>query len=347
VNGYWHGYHAGTGWNWGSYALGAATGVAAWGLGSAIYNWGYSSYSNPYYDTGAMQPVVADAGQPVAAPVYDYSQPINTQAPPPEASVTDSALATFDSARQAFQAGNYSQALQLTDQSLTKLPNDATLHEFRALCFFALGKYEQAAAPLYAVLSVGPGWDWTTLAGLYPAIDTYTQQLRAFEAYVRSNPKSSGARFVLAYHYLTQGHTDAAVSELKNVVALAPQDKLSAQLVKQFSKSDDQPPSAPVATEAPVKEGKLAGSWKASPDRDTTITLTIEDNGPFTWKVTSKGKTQEIKGDWSLTGGVLTLAQAGQGGALVGNVAWSADNKFVFRIMGAGPDDPGLSFTRS
>ena len=44
---------------------------------------------------------------------------------------------------------------------------------------FAQGKYEQAAAPLYAVLSVGPGWDWTTLSGMYPDVDTYTGQLRS------------------------------------------------------------------------------------------------------------------------------------------------------------------------
>jgi hypothetical protein len=31
------------------------------------------------------------------------------------------------------------------------------------------------------VLSVGPGWDWTTLIGLYPSIDVYTTQLRALE----------------------------------------------------------------------------------------------------------------------------------------------------------------------
>ena len=53
--------------------------------------------------------------------------------------------------------------LQKTDEALAKLPNDTTLHEFRGLCLFALGRYDEAAATVYAVLSVGPGWDWTTL----------------------------------------------------------------------------------------------------------------------------------------------------------------------------------------
>ena len=65
------------------------------------------------------------------------------------------------------------------------------MHEFLALAYFAQGKYQQAAAPLYAVLSVRPGWDWTTLSGMYPDVDTYTRQLRALEAYVRSNPDSA------------------------------------------------------------------------------------------------------------------------------------------------------------
>ena len=54
VNGYWHGYHTNPSWDWGSFALGAATGVMAWGVGSSIFDWGYASYSNPYYDASAV-----------------------------------------------------------------------------------------------------------------------------------------------------------------------------------------------------------------------------------------------------------------------------------------------------
>ena len=107
----------------------------------------------------------------VPAVSYDYSQPIDTQAPPPEQAVADPAVAKFDEGRAAFKAGDYARALQTTDEAIKTLPNDATLHEFRALVLFAVKKYEQAAVPLYAVLSVGPGWDWTTMAGLYPKIE--------------------------------------------------------------------------------------------------------------------------------------------------------------------------------
>ena len=201
-------------------------------------------------------------------PGYDYSQPIDAQAAPPPAEVADPALAKFDSAREAFRNGDYAGALRLVDEALKSLPNDATLHEFRALVLFAVGKYDLAAGPLYAVLSVGPGWDWTTMAGLYPSIEVYTAQLRSLEAFVKANPSSTAGRFVLGYHYLTQGHIDAAVAQFKQVAALAPQDKLSAQLARQFAKpgaEPDTPPAAPAPTaDAPTtKPGNLPGNWTA------------------------------------------------------------------------------------
>jgi tetratricopeptide (TPR) repeat protein len=362
ANGYWHGYHADNywGWGWGRFAAGAAVGVTAWALGSSIYDWGYSSYANPYYGGEAVaQPIVIEqtvvGGEPqtvsVPALAYDYSQPINTQAAPPPAEVADPALAKFDAAREAFRTGDYSGALRLTDEALKVLPNDATLHEFRALVLFAVGKYDLAAGPLYAVLSVGPGWDWTTMAGLYPNIEVYTAQIRALEAFVGANPSSTAGRFVLAYHYLTQGHIDAAVARLKQVTALAPQDSLCAQLVRQFAKPDKEPtappaPPAPPTTEAPVTPGKLPGQWTARPNKDTTIRLNMADDSTFTWTIDAKGKVHQLAGKWVLADDLLTLAQSGQGGAMVGRVTWQAENQWGFRVIGAGPEDPGLSFTR-
>jgi tetratricopeptide (TPR) repeat protein len=358
ANGYWHGYHNSSNWNWGSFALGAAAGVTAWGLGSALFSWGYASYGNPYYATEAMaQPIVIEqtvsGGVPYSVTVpavsYDYSRPIDTQAPPPEPAVADPAVAKFDEGRAAFKAGDYVRALQRTDEAIKTLPNDATLHEFRALALFALQKYEQAAVPLYAVLSVGPGWDWTTLVGLYSGVDVYTQQLRALEQYARANPKSSAARFVLAYHYMTQGANDAAIGEFRQVLALAPGDTLSAQLLKQLSPPDETPAPAPAPTPAapssPAKEGKLEGTWSAKPNADTTIDLGVKEDGTFSWKVTARGKPQVIAGNWSLTNGVLTLAPGNQGGAMVGTLTWPEANRFQFRALGTTADDPGLLFT--
>jgi hypothetical protein len=89
--------------------------------------------------------------------------------------------------------------LSLTDLALQPYPNDPVLHEFRALCLFALGRYDEAAAALYAVLTACPGWDWATLIGLYPDAGTYTRQLRALEAAIAGNKAVASKRFVLAY----------------------------------------------------------------------------------------------------------------------------------------------------
>ena len=144
------------------------------------------------------------------------------------------------------------------------MPNDATMHEFLALVLFAQGTYDQAAAPLYAVLSVGPGWDWTTLIGNYSDANLYTQQLRSLEAFVKANPRSAQAQFVLAYHYITQGHGDAAAGQLKQVVALQPSDTLSAQLLGKLQPATAAPetPAAPPQSQ-PVDVGKLTGNWIA------------------------------------------------------------------------------------
>ena len=119
----------------------------------------YSNYTNPYYAT-------VIAAQPAQTTVvYDYSQPINVTSTPPATSVAESTEQVFSAARDSFKAGDYSRALELTDQVLKQTPDAAVVHEFRALCLFALKRYDEAAAVDYAVLTAGPGWNWSTLVG--------------------------------------------------------------------------------------------------------------------------------------------------------------------------------------
>ena len=219
------------GWGYGGWGLGGYGGYGGYGMGYGgygpmLYDWGYSQYSNPYYTPSTV--VV------VQQPAYDYAQPLNPAAAPPAQTATDQANTLFDQARETFKGGNYASALTLVDQALQQLPNDPSLHEFRALILFSMGRFEEAATPLYAVLAVGPGWDWPTLIGLYPDVDTYTRQFRALETYVSQSPQSAAARFVLAYHYLTQGHADAAVTQLREASRLQPKDTVSAQLLRQL-----------------------------------------------------------------------------------------------------------------
>jgi tetratricopeptide (TPR) repeat protein len=308
---------------------------------------GYMPYANPYYAAPT-----AVANQPVGTAPYDYSQPIDTASAPAPAATTDPGMASFDAARASFQQGNYDQALAQANDALAKLPNDTDLHEFRALCQFALTRYDEAAATLYAVLSVGPGWDWSTLVGLYPDVGVYTAQLRKLEDSCEANPKSAAARFVLSYHYLTEGHTDAAVAMLKQVVALMPSDALSAKLLKQLDQPKDQTATVAASTPAPAladttppQGAAITGIWTARPAVNTSISLTVQPGGPFTWQVTQKGKTQQFSGSSTYGEGLLTLAQD-KGPVLVGRVIWKDAEHMTFRVAGDGPDDPGLSFSK-
>jgi tetratricopeptide (TPR) repeat protein len=201
-------------------------------------------FNNPF----VVQPVV-NTTKIVEVPVFDYSQPIpvsqassssetmfaeDTDEPPPPDPEMERAMSLFDEARDAFKDGNYKEALRQVDRAIAFFPSDATLHEFRALCLFALKDYQEAAATMYAVLSAGPGWNWETLSSLYRSTSTYTQQLRALEGFKRENPDDAAAAFLLAYHYMTMGHLDSAVRVWERVAELLPESELTAQLLDAF-----------------------------------------------------------------------------------------------------------------
>ncbi len=351
VHGYWGGHYGG--WGWGGYGggygagLGMGMGLAAWGMGSSLYSgWGYMPYANPYYGAAGA----------VASPVYNYSQPIDTAAAPPDDSVAAPAMTAFDKARDAFKGGDYASALTLADQAVKSVPGDSAVHEFRAQVLIALGKYDDAAAALYGVLSVGPGWDWTTLISLYPDLETYTAQLRALEKSVRTDPESAAPRFVLAYLYRTEGQNSAAEEQLKAVTQLQPGDRVSAQLLASISKASAAAaasganPPADAEAKAPVqpaKEGKLEGTWTASPAQGSAITLSVVPGGKFTWKVDSGGQSHVLSGESTYGAGVLTLVPTGGNAPMVGEVKWQDDGRFVFQALGGGAGDPGLTFSRS
>ena len=326
------------GWWTAGYWAGAAASAIPW-------SWGYWPYYNPYY-TG---PVV------VGGATIDYSQPIVVaQAPslppatPAGLTAEDQATPLFDAARNAFMQGDYQTALAQVDQAIALVPNDTVLHEFRGLVLFALGRYKEAAAAVYAVLSAGPGWDWTTLSGLYPSVDVYTEQLRALEQYAKSHPAAAEAKFLLAYHYLTCGYTDAAAAQLREVVRLNPRDQLSAQLLHSISASDtaeEAVPIRPAAAMTPADASSLVGNWTATRADGATIKLTLAGDGKFTWTLDQNGKPQQFSGTYTVADNLLVLKQ-GNNPMMVGQVASLAGDRFNFKLAGDNPSDPGLTFVR-
>jgi hypothetical protein len=217
--GYWPRYHRAGNW-----------------LAGVPFAWlappgGSLGYDNPYY------------GDPLGGQEYSKPLPGPGDEPPPP---NKEALDLFDQAREAFLNKDYPAALKLADRAVALMPSDATMHEFRALVLFALQEYRQAASAVYAVLGSGPGWSWETMYSLYPDIDTYTQHLRALEAYQRERPKSAEGHFLLAYHYLTMGHLEHAARQLETVVQLQPNNAVAAALFKSLKQSSgDRPAPSP------------------------------------------------------------------------------------------------------
>ena len=188
------GYGLGGGLGWGlgmGLGMGMGFGLSSWMMGPMLNNWGYSNYKNPYYGGGYGGGNALVAQQ---AGAYNYAQPIDPQLAPPSETVASQANTTFEEARAAFKAGDYPKALTLIDEALKTTPNDPTLHEFRGQTLFALKRYDEAAAALYAVLNVGPGWDWTTLISLYGDPEAYTVPSRGLEDYCTLRIRNRRAR---------------------------------------------------------------------------------------------------------------------------------------------------------
>jgi tetratricopeptide (TPR) repeat protein len=229
-------------------------------------------------------------------------------------------------------------------------PDDAVLHEFRALVLFAQGKYQDAAAAIHAVLAVGPGWDWTTLSSLYPSVDVYTEQLRKLENYVKSHPDAADAHFLVAYHYITEGYTDAAVKQLQDVVRLQPKDEVARQLLLMHGGKDQGDASAtqaPAPDKGPaIPEQDLVGTWKASGTAGAQFELKLTADHQFTWTYTQQGKQTTASGVYAITGDNLAL-EPSAGGTMLAQINPPQGGAFHFLAIGGPSGDPGLDFKKS
>jgi tetratricopeptide (TPR) repeat protein len=343
-------------WGWGSpfrfFPTWGFGGLAGWGLGPWANGWLYSGFANPYFVAPAIDTPVVANWPPVYVP--DYSRPLDLTNLAPATESPEQDDSTFLAAREAFKARDFARALILADLALKPHPNEPVLHQFRALCLFALGRFDEAAAALYVVLIAGPGWDWATMAGLYPDVDTYTRQIRALEAAIPGSTTPAPKRFVLAYHYMVQDHVEQARQQFDEVLKLQPKDELSAQFAKALSSSSQATTAAPTDTTPASKTGgihetspppaALVGTWKAKPVPGLSIELTLREDGQFTWDVNAKGQNDTVTGDAAYLDGLLTLAQA-DAPDLVGKVVNLGEKQFGFELVGS-PQGATIQFSR-
>jgi tetratricopeptide (TPR) repeat protein len=278
---------------------------------------------------------------------------VDAKQKPPSPEIQEGTTHT-DLARDAFEKQDYEVSMRELDLAIKAMPKDAALHEFRALNFFATKDYKQAAATLYAVLSAGPGWDWTTLSGMYPNAATYTEQLRNLEEYVSANATVADARFVLAYHYMTCGHTEEARRQYEQVLKLQPGDQLSAQLVRLTGGAPTEkaatesararPPEPEPKAPAPIDVAKIVGKWMAKRPDGAKFALHLTDDSKFTWRYERGAKKEEFGGTYTVDGAILVLERTD--GAQMPALVTLADNGFNFKLYGGPPEDPGLDFRK-
>jgi len=188
----------GPGW----FRSGASHRSGGWGWYSSLIEAGGTPVLNPYYYSAPATVVVQAAGPCLRLFATDQH--------PERARLVRSRgttrWRTFDEARAAFFKAATPQALQKTRPRSCQMPNDPTLHEFRALVLFAQEASTTPPPPPFAVLSTRPrGLDHD--CGLYPQLRTSHRPVRVAEDFTRANRTSLPPTFVLAYHYLTQGYT--------------------------------------------------------------------------------------------------------------------------------------------
>lgn len=353
---WYHGcWHPGAGWGymWDNYPVAAAIGLTAWGVNRIGYGWGYWGYSNPYYTESSST-------------TYNYSQPLvvysdsaSTTATDPgaatsssEAQPTDEGMAALDEARTAFHDGDYASALTKLDTTLKTMPRDTAVHEFRGLVLFALKKYPESAAATYAILSAGPGWNWTTMISLYGEADSYTKQLRALEEFAKANPKSADAHFLLGYHYQTCNYAENSAKQFKLAQALLPDDKLLKQLVAMTaptdeSKKSDTPPEPPaVPPEKVLKSEQFVGTWKAT-SQGATFQLDLTKEGGFVWTYSRGKEKQSVKGAFAVDQNNLALETEDGGGTMLAEIDFTNPSQFLFKMIGDDAKAPGLEFKKS
>jgi hypothetical protein len=169
------------------------------------------------------------------------------------------------------------------------------------------------------------------------------------ENYATSHPTALEARFLLAYHYLTCGYSDAAAGELREIVKRNPKDQLAAQLLGSISTPDmpDYPPATPpaAAPAQPLQVASLVGNWTATRGDGVAIQLTLGSDKTFTWTLDPSGKPQQFSGTYTFADNLLVLKQ-GTNPVMVGQVTPLAADRFNFKLAGDNPNDPGLSFSR-
>ena len=240
-------------------------------------------------------------------------------------------------------------ALAQVDQAIAQVPNDTVLHEFRGLVLFALGRYKEAAAADYAVLSAGPGWDWTTLSaplsergclhGATPRLGAVRKiEPGGIGREIPAGRKLPDLRLHRCCRRTAQGQSCNWIPRTScppNCSVAFPHRILPSRRYRANRRR---------LRSRPMRRA----SWATGPRR---VPIAPRSNWPwpadgkFTWALDQKGKPQQFSGTYTVADNLLVLKQ-GDNPMMVGQVASLASDRFNFKLAGDNPSDPGLTFVR-
>jgi tetratricopeptide (TPR) repeat protein len=130
----------------------------------------------------------------------------------------------YSIAQDDFMRGKYSNAMQWAQRAQELMPQ-ARIHAIKAQALFAQGFYSGAASEARAASAMGPLIDWSTLYGYYNYnMPMFSKQFKSLQEFVRQNPSSSDARYLLGYQHLILGQEELGHAQMAIAAVLEPID---------------------------------------------------------------------------------------------------------------------------
>jgi tetratricopeptide (TPR) repeat protein len=258
-------------WGWNEHWRGGAFAGAFWRYGGFFpwwdpwwdlgFGWWYPYYYSNFWNyypacwTGAVDYATY--------PYYSYVSPtvLQTNAAPEEQPAPTGGY--YTQAVEAFHAGDYHNSLKLAGHAAIDDPQNPAVHLMLSLSLFAAGNYDGAAMEAHAIAAMGKTPDWATLYGFYGNVEKFTDQLRALEKDVGQHASVPTSRFLLGFLYLSEGHKEAARTQLLKALKLAPHDRVAANLL--VAAGGQVPADIAEQLSHPPGQGPLPGGAPAKP----------------------------------------------------------------------------------
>jgi tetratricopeptide (TPR) repeat protein len=209
---------------------------------------------------------------------YSYSGTSTAYVAPPSESAYRSDATNYQrAAESAFRSHHYDDAIEWAKRAAKEMPRDGRLFLLLSQAHFAVGEYRDAAGAARLGMSLLPAEDWGFVVENFRSYyhdSDYVAQVRRLRQFIAENPSHADARFLLGYHWLFLGHSEAAkreayfaaaFRELSQALELNPSDESANRLLEMVGGA--QPDLSPsVSGSRPTSESPAASQSPRSVD---------------------------------------------------------------------------------